>query len=120
MSHKLTLLFLQYGGWLTRTSCSTPLRIMEKNFENRDLKRPLKVSVIRTMCVWSMALSMSVSAPFAARSADTPTDGAGLPGATQHRHPDRVRTSAEPDCSQRGRAFGDPWHGAGSGPFDRD
>ena len=79
MSHKLTLQFLQYGGWLTRTSCSTPLRIMEKNFENRDLKRPLKVSVIRTMCVWSMALSMSVSAPFAARSADTPTDGAGPP-----------------------------------------
>src|SRR5579884_3494627 len=41
-AHKLTLLFLNYGRWLTRTSCSTPWRPMEETFEPRDRKRPLK------------------------------------------------------------------------------
>lgn len=52
---------------------------MEKNFETRDRKRPLKVSVIRTLCAWSLAVSLSGSAPQTAWSADTPTGGAGSP-----------------------------------------
>jgi hypothetical protein len=47
-AHKLTLLFLHYGRWLTRTSCSTPWRPMEESFETRDWKRPLKVYVTPT------------------------------------------------------------------------
>lgn len=52
---------------------------MEKTFETCDRKRPLKVSVIRTMCTWGVALSVGASAPLAAWSADIPTGGAGSP-----------------------------------------
>ncbi|MBI1268698.1 MAG: hypothetical protein GC193_14850 [Cryomorphaceae bacterium] len=50
---------------------------MEENFETRDLKRPLKASVNRTLGAWGMAFSLSVCAPLSAWSADSPSDGAG-------------------------------------------
>jgi hypothetical protein len=59
---------------------------MEETFETRDWKRPLKVyvraplPVIRSLCACGLVLSLSASAPLAAFSADTSTEGGESPG----------------------------------------
>lgn len=90
--HKLTLLFLHYGRRLTRTSCSTPWKLMEEAFQTRDRKRSLKavyvtlsgvfrvpLLVIRSLCAWGLVLSLSAITPPAALSDDTPTEGGESP-----------------------------------------